>query len=260
MFTTSAAKACPSISGATTTSGLPSLATISRTGKICSTLSIFSSTTNIKQSSYTTAPRLSSVTNAAAAYPESSLNPSTRSRLVFRDLASSTVILPSLPTLSTAMAIRSPISLSLLAEIIAIWRMSSMLETGTAKSERAVTTCSTVESRALLISIGEWPEAIYLLAFLYNALASTVAVVVPSPASELVTLEACFTIWAPTSSKGSSSSTNSATVTPSLVTIGLDPVFLRITLLPLGPSVDATLSANLSTPTAILEDRASSQL
>ena len=51
--------------------------------------------------------------------------------------------------------------------------------------------------------------------------ANTVEVVVPSPAVSLVLAAACLMICAPTFSKGSSSSTNFATVTPSLVITGM---------------------------------------
>ena len=40
------------------------------------------------------------------------------------DLASSTVITPSLPTFSMASAIRSPMVLSLLAEMVPTWEIS----------------------------------------------------------------------------------------------------------------------------------------
>src|SRR6266487_5273240 len=60
------------------------------------------------------------------------------------------------------------------------------------------------------------------------ACASTVAVVVPSPARSEVLVATSFTIWAPMFSISSSSSTSFATVTPSLVTVGL-PNFLSMT-------------------------------
>src|SRR5213594_1941484 len=47
--------------------------------------------------------------------------PSTTSRVVSMDLASSTVMVPSLPTLSIASAMISPIVLSQLAETVATW-------------------------------------------------------------------------------------------------------------------------------------------
>ncbi len=81
-----------------------------------------------------------------------------------------------------------------------------------------------------------------------SAWASTVAVVVPSPATSFVLVATSFTSWAPMFSNASSSSTSRAIVTPSLVMVGA-PNFLSITTLrPLGPSVTLTVSASLSTP------------
>src|SRR5512146_2480089 len=83
------------------------------------------------------------------------------------------------------------------------------------------------------------------------ACASTVAVVVPSPAVSDVLLATSRTIWAPMCSSGSFRSISFATVTPSLVIVG-DPNFLsRTTLRPLGPSVTFTASASWLTPLRI---------
>src|SRR5262245_14932735 len=80
------------------------------------------------------------------------------------------------------------------------------------------------------------------------ACASTVAVVVPSPAVSEVLLATSRTIWAPMFSSGSLRSISLATVTPSLVIVG-DPNFLsRTTLRPFGPRVTLTASANWLTP------------
>src|ERR1700746_775226 len=80
------------------------------------------------------------------------------------------------------------------------------------------------------------------------AWASTVAVVVPSPAVSDVLLATSRTICAPMFSSGSLRSISLATVTPSLVIVG-DPNFLsRTTLRPLGPSVTFTASASWLTP------------
>ena len=49
---------------------------------------------------------------------------------------------------------------------------------------------------------------------------STVAVVVPSPATSLVLVATSLASWAPMFSCGSSSSTSRAMVTPSLVMVG----------------------------------------
>jgi hypothetical protein len=83
------------------------------------------------------------------------------------------------------------------------------------------------------------------------ASASTVAVVVPSPATSLVLLATSRTIWAPMFSKGSCSSISLATVTPSLVTVG-EPNFLsRTTLRPRGPRVALTARLSFCTPSRI---------
>ena len=76
------------------------------------------------------------------------------------------------------------------------------------------------------------------------AWANTVAVVVPSPATSDVLVATSFTIWAPMFSTGSGSSTSLATVTPSLVTVGLPNFLSMTTLRPLGPSVAFTASAS----------------
>ena len=83
------------------------------------------------------------------------------------------------------------------------------------------------------------------------ACASTVAVVVPSPATSDVLLATSRTIWAPMFSSGSLSSISFATVTPSLVMVG-DPNFLSSTTLrPFGPSVTLTASAKALMPAII---------
>src|SRR5579872_2539244 len=83
------------------------------------------------------------------------------------------------------------------------------------------------------------------------ACASTVAVVVPSPAVSDVLLATSRTICAPMFSSGSLRSISFATVTPSLVMVG-DPNFLSSTTFrPLGPSVTFTASASWLTPRRI---------
>src|SRR5205814_724788 len=80
------------------------------------------------------------------------------------------------------------------------------------------------------------------------AAASTVAVVVPSPAMSLVLLATSRTIWAPMFSNLSASSISLATVTPSLVMRGAPKLLSSTTLRPFGPSVTLTASARISTP------------
>src|SRR6185295_19162478 len=83
------------------------------------------------------------------------------------------------------------------------------------------------------------------------AWASTVAVVVPSPATSEVLLATSFTIWAPMFSRGSLISISFATVTPSLVMRGAPNFLSRTTLRPRGPSVTRTASARRLTPRRI---------
>src|SRR6266849_5372632 len=84
------------------------------------------------------------------------------------------------------------------------------------------------------------------------ARASTVAVVVPSPATSEVFEATSFTICAPMFSNLSSSSISLATVTPSLVTVGAPKLFSSTTLRPLGPSVTVTASVRTLIPFRIL--------
>ncbi len=80
------------------------------------------------------------------------------------------------------------------------------------------------------------------------ASARTVAVVVPSPAFLLVLLAASLTSWAPKFSYLSRRSISSATVTPSLVTVGDPQPLSRTAFRPRGPRVALTASASLVTP------------
>src|SRR5688572_1523125 len=80
------------------------------------------------------------------------------------------------------------------------------------------------------------------------ASASTVAVVVPSPAASEVFEAASFTSLAPMFSYLSLSSISSATVTPSLVTVGAPHPLSMTALRPRGPSVVFTARASFETP------------
>ena len=174
--------------------------------------------------------------------------PSTVSSVVSRPLASSTVMTPSLPTFSIASAIRLPISLSLLAEMVPTWAISFLPAEGTLSFLSSSTTASTAFSMPRLSSIGLAPAVTFLRPSRKIAWASTVAVVVPSPARSEVLVATSFTICAPMFSTGSDSSISLATVTPSLVMVG-EPNFLSMTTFrPLGPRVIFTASARASTP------------
>src|SRR3954451_18702148 len=81
--------------------------------------------------------------------------------------------------------------------------------------------------------------------------ASTVAVVVPSPATSEVFEATSFTICAPMFASLLGSSISLATVTPSLVTVGEPHDFSSTTLRPRGPSVTLTVLARRLRPSAI---------
>src|SRR5580698_676106 len=99
-----------------------------------------------------------------------------------------------------------------------------------------------------LISSGFEPAVTLRRPSRMMACASTVAVVVPSPAMSLVFDATSFTSCAPMFSKTSGSSISFAIVTPSLVIVG-DPNFLsRTTLRPFGPRVTFTASARMLAP------------
>src|SRR5829696_4325453 len=177
--------------------------------------------------------------------------PSTTSSSVVAVLASSTVITPSLPTFCMAWASIRPISASPLAEIVPTWAISSLVETFLARLFRSATTASTARSMPRFRSMGFMPAATDLAPSRTIAWASTVAVVVPSPARSLVFEATSRTIWAPMFSNLSASSISFATVTPSLVMRGAPKDLSMTTLRPLGPSVTLTASARMSTPRSI---------
>ena len=177
--------------------------------------------------------------------------PSTTSSSVSRDLASSTVITPSLPTVSMALAIMSPTSRSPLAEMVPTWAISSFDSMVRERVRRSSTIAETARSMPRFRSIGFMPAATALEPSRTMPWASRVAVVVPSPASSLVFDATSRTIWAPMFSNLSSSSISLATVTPSLVMRGAPKALSSTTLRPLGPRVMRTASARMSTPFSI---------
>jgi hypothetical protein len=161
---------------------------------------------------------------------------------------SSTVMTPSVPTLSSESAIILPISGSA-AEMAATFAIAArsvftLFEFFLIES----TAVSTAFSMPPLSTIGFAPAATFLRPSRTIAHASTVAVVVPSPATSSVFLATSFTSSAPTFSYGSSSSISLAIETPSLVIVGAPHFFSRTTLRPLGPRVTRTASASLFIP------------
>src|SRR5262249_41611366 len=174
--------------------------------------------------------------------------PSTTSRVVSRPLASSTVITPSLPTLSIASAMIRPISESLLAEMVPTWAMS-LPSTGLESLSSDSTADLTAESMPRFNSIGLAPAGAFLVPpRLMRWGGPGAAVVVPSPATSEVLEATSRTICAPMFSSESWSSISLATVTPSLVIVGEPNFFSMTTLRPLGPRVTLTASASLLTP------------
>ena len=160
---------------------------------------------------------------------------------------SSTVITPSLPTLSNASAISSPIAGSC-ALMLATCAMSSFVSTSRASSVRRSDTAATARSMPRLRSIGAAPAATLRTPSCTIAWASTVAVVVPSPATSLVLVATSLASCAPRFSYGSVSSISRAIVTPSLVMVGAPYVLSMTTLRPRGPRVTRTAFASASTP------------
>src|SRR5690606_39259970 len=173
--------------------------------------------------------------------------PSVNSSSVPMVFDSSPVMTPSLPTLSNASASRSPITESRL-EIVATDAMSDFESTSRAAARRASPTASAAASMPRLGDSGLAPAATALRPSWTMAWASTVAVVVPSPATSLVLVATSFASCAPRFSKGSGSSISFAMLTPSLVMVGEPYFFSSTTLRPLGPSVTLTASARALTP------------
>src|SRR5271154_2842702 len=174
--------------------------------------------------------------------------PSTISTSVSSALASSTVMTPSLPTFCIASAIILPTAASPFEEMVPTCATSADEPTFFARFLISSTTALTARSMPRLRSIGFMPAATDLAPSLTIAAASTVAVVVPSPASSLVFEATSRTICAPMFSNLSSSSISLATVTPSLVMRGAPKLLSITTLRPLGPSVTFTALASVSTP------------
>src|SRR5919107_5097399 len=160
---------------------------------------------------------------------------------------SSTVMTPSLPTLSIASAMSSPIEVSA-AEIDAVAAICSLVSTSLADFSRASATASTAFSMPRFSAIGLAPAATLRRPSRTSAWASTVAVVVPSPAMSSVFFATSLTSSAPIFSHGSSSSISLAIDTPSLVMVGAPHFFSRTTLRPRGPSVTLTASARVFMP------------
>ena len=119
-----------------------------------------------------------------------------------------------------ASAIMSPTALSPFDAIVPTWAISSEEAMVLARALMSATTALTARSMPRFRSIGFMPAATSLMPSRIMAAASTVAGVVPSPATSLVLEATSRTIWAPMFSNLSASSISLATVTPSLVMRG----------------------------------------
>src|ERR1700719_5100308 len=174
--------------------------------------------------------------------------PSTISTSVSSALASSTVMTPSLPTFCMASAIILPTLPSPFDEMVPTWAISAEEPTFLDRLSMSFTTAATAMSMPRLRSIGFMPAATSLSPSRMIEAASTVAVVVPSPARSWVFEATSRTICAPMFSNLSSSSISLATVTPSLVMRGAPNDLSSTTLRPFGPNVTFTALASVSTP------------
>ena len=183
--------------------------------------------------------------------------PLTTSSSLSRPEPSSTVMTPSLPTSFIASAMIWPIDSSELAEMVPTWAIALSSAVGLEMFFSSATAAETALSIPRLRSIGFMPAATALAPSRIRAWASTVAVVVPSPASSLVREATSFTICAPMFSNLSASSISLATETPSLVMVGAPKLFSSTTLRPFGPRVALTALARTLTPRTMRE-RASS--
>src|SRR5271165_2725197 len=177
--------------------------------------------------------------------------PSTTSSSVWTPLASSTVMTPSLPTFCIASEIIWPISTSPFALTAPTCAVSLGVVIFLVRFSSSSTIAFTPLSMPRFRSIGFMPAATAFAPSRTIACASTVAVVVPSPAVALVLLATARTICAPMFSNLSANSISLATVTPSLVMRGAPKLLSSTTLRPLGPSVTFTASARMSTPRSI---------
>ena len=219
----------------------------SSTGRISWILEIFLSVIRIYGLSRTATILSISVAMYAERYPRSNCIPSTNSSSVCIVLDSSIVITPFVDTFSIASATISPTNSSPaeIAATFAIWFFPSIVEL---ISLIASTAHSVAFCMPFLKMIGFAPAARFFIPSLIIAWASTVAVVVPSPATSFVFVATSLTICAPMFSNASSSSISFAIVTPSFVINGVPYVLSRTTFLPLGPSVILTVFASWSIP------------
>ncbi len=134
------------------------------------------------------------------------------------------------------------------AEMVAVAAICSLVSTGLLIAASSSAMAATAFSIPRLRLIGLAPAVTLRRPSRTIAWATTVAVVVPSPATSSVFLATSLTSSAPIFSYGSSSSISLAIETPSFVIVGAPHFFSRTTLRPLGPSVTFTASARTFIP------------
>ena len=159
LFRISVDSASPSTSSAMITSERPSRATFSRMGSSDWMEEILLSYRRIDGSSISVFIVFVSVMKYGEMKPRSNFMPSTTSSSSFSVLPSCTLITPSLPTFSIAVAINWPIVLSLFAEIDATCMISSLLLTFFDMLRISATTASTARFTPRRRSIGFRPAA-----------------------------------------------------------------------------------------------------
>ena len=174
--------------------------------------------------------------------------PSTTSSSLSSPEPSSTLITPSLPTFSMASATIWPITLSELAETVATCSISVRAVHGRAMLFSSAATASQAMSMPRLRSMGFRPPATCFMPSSTSAYASSVAVVVPSPATSDVLEAASRIICAPMFSSGSGSCTSLATTTPELMTVGAPNARCSMTVRAFGPRVPRTACASWVIP------------
>ena len=143
--------------------------------------------------------------------------PCVTSNVVLNVDDSLTVIIPSLPTFSTASAIKEPIVSSLPADTVATCLIASEVSTGIAISSRLFAISRAACCIPFLIATALQPTFILFTPSLTIACVRIIVVVLPSPALSLAFDEASCTNLTPAFSIGSSNSTSLAIEIPSLI-------------------------------------------
>src|SRR5229473_5491327 len=169
------------------------------------------------------------------------------SSVVSTVLPNSTATIPWLPARSNASATISPSAASLAAMLATARRPAGPCR-ALAERFNAAMVSMTASSIPSTSSTGLAPAARHLRPSCTSTSASTVAVVVPSPATSLVCFETSRSTCAPIFSNGHSSSISLAMLAPSREMIGVPIGRSMIAFMPFGPSVPRTALASLAMP------------